>query len=495
MQDWLAAHAQLQPQAEALWFNQRWYTYLELHQRANRMANRLHGLGIGVGDKVGILSLNHIAHIELWLAAFRLGCIMVPFNFRLSHSEQRQLADLTQPQLMFCDSRHEHLIKDWGLPWTRLSDYREWLNVGSVEAAYPAFQAQPDDIHLILFTGGSTGLPKGACLPYRQTFGNLQATVQDWQLKASDSTIQATACFHAGLNALAMPLLFVGGRVLLQTRFDVSEYLDLIKYHRVSHLFMVPSMYLMLTQHEEFERAEFQSVSWMISGGAPCPVSLREVFWDKKKLVLRQGYGMTEAGVNCFTMNEDTARKKPSSVGKPIVGMQAVVRAANGEPVAVGEVGELTLAGSMVFAGYLGSMEDPLRPEGLWTGDLAYQDAEGDIFLCGRRKDMFISGGENVFPLEIENALHNCEGVMECAVFAVPHPQWGESGVAAVVRSPDFPVSIENLQAQLRLYLAGYKLPQEVIFVRELPKSAVGKVLKEPLREAYLSQQSQRTAP
>ncbi|HXG28689.1 MAG TPA: long-chain fatty acid--CoA ligase [Nevskiales bacterium] len=485
--DLIGQRARLTPERPAVWFEDRWYRYRELEARAAKLAGRLRACGIGPGDRVGILALNHLAHIDLILAAPKLGFIYTPFNYRLSIAEQRQLAAEVEPAFLFHDRQCAEQAQAIEGRRLALDDYAGWLESGPEPLDLPAPVLSGDDIHMMLFTGGSTGLPKGALLPYRQTFCNAVNTVFSWGLRDTDCAIQATPAFHAAINVLSTPLLWLGGRVVLPPAFDPGLYLRLAQQHRATLLFMVPTMYQMLAEHPDFATADLGAVRWAIAGGAPCPEPVRRHFADKG-VRFKQGYGLTEAGVNCFAMELEDAEQRPGSVGKPILNTEAVIRRPDGTPVARGETGELTLHGAHVFAGYWRRPEETaatLRDGWLWTGDLARQDDDGFFTITGRRKEMFISGGENVFPVEIENALYALPEVAECAVIGVPDARWGEVGLAAVALRPGACADAQRLREALRPKLARYKLPTHFLFLPALPKSGAGKILKPEIRKLY----------
>ena len=481
------------PQRPALWFNGRELTYLDLELRARRLAHRLRELGVRRGDRVAVLALNHPVHVDLLLAAPKLGIVCAPLNYRLGDPELHAAVARIRPTMLFVDSRHQPVAESLSGPWARLSDYNDWLGVGSEQPIHPEGAAlSADDPHLILFTGGSTGLPKAAVLPYRQTLGNAAATARAWGLTESDGAIQCTPCFHAALNVLTLPLFVAGGRVVLMSRFSPEDYLSLAEQHRISLMFMVPTMYRALATHPAFDATDLGAVRWAISGGAPCPAPVRWAF-ARRGIAFKQGYGLTEAGVNCFAIEIDEAVRRPEAVGRPLPEIEAAIRRPDGSVCGVDEAGELTLAGPHVFSGYF---EDPaetasaLRDGWLWTGDLLRQDADGLFTVCGRRKEMYISGGENVYPVEVENALAQCYGVVECAVFAWPDEHWGERGVAVVALQEGAARDAEALVAELRTRLSGYKIPSDFLFVPELPKTGTEKVDRARTRELYGQRQA-----
>jgi fatty-acyl-CoA synthase len=486
--DLAAWRAGLSPARPAVHWRGRLLDYAELDARARRLAARLAAAGVRRGDRVGILALNHLAHLDLVLAAPKLGFIYAPFNHRLAPAEQRDVAALLEPALLLHDSAGQEKAAATGVPRLPLERYEPWLAEPAAEPPAPALGAE--DIHMILLTGGSTGLPKGAQIPYRQVFHNAANTALAWGVGEEDCAIQATPAFHAALNVLATPLLFAGGRVVWTESFEPGEYLRLAGEHGASVLFMVPTMFQMLAEHAEFARADLSRVRFAIAGGAPCPPAIRRAF-AARGIRFKLGYGMTECGVNCFALSLDEADRHPDSVGRPMPGLAAVIRRADGAPCAAGEVGELTLSGPLVCAGYFRKPAETaaaLREGWLWTGDLARQDEDGRYYICGRRKEMYISGGENVYPAEVEAALSQCPGVAECAVLGIPHARWGEAGLAAVALRPGASGTAETLRAELKPLLAGYKLPAEFLFVAALPKTGAGKVDKPALRRQWEAQ-------
>lgn len=484
--DIAARRADLTPDRPAVQFRGLWYRYADLERRSQQLAAQLRAAGIKAGDRVGLLAGNHLAHLELLLAAPKLGYIYAPFNFRLPPVEQRGLGEYLKPSLMLHDAEHEAEARATGAPLRSLGDYESWL------AAAPAFERSGDrprdeDPAMILFTGGSTGLPKGALIPYRQLFWNAVNTCFSWGLTESDCAIQATPAFHAAFNVFTTPLLHVGGRVVMAENFEPGEFLATIAREKVTLLFLVPTMFQMLADHPAFESADLSSVRWAISGGAPCPEPLRERY-ARRGVRFKQGYGMTEAGVNCFSVDIEQAERRPGTVGKPMLHAQAVIRSEDGSPVPRGEVGELTLHGPHLCLGYYRQPAETakaIRNGWLWTGDLARQDEDGFFYIVGRSKEMYISGGENVYPIEIEAALYEQPEISECAVLGVPHERWGETGLAAVACRPGQALDAETLRARMKQRLAGFKVPGHFLFLPSLPKSGAGKIHKPQIRKIF----------
>jgi fatty-acyl-CoA synthase len=481
--DLAAQRASLTPDRPAIWWDGRWFTYGELNARAERLAARLHASGVRKRDRVSILALNHLVHFDLILATAKLGFIYTPLNYRLGEAELQQLVDYARPALLLHDDVHAEAAGKLDVGRVSLTDYDGWL--GDAPAA-PKPALAPGDSQMMLFTGGTTGLPKGALLPYRQGFQNAVNTVLSWGLQPDDCVIQATPCFHAAVNALALPLLHLGARVVLVPSFQPAGYLQLLESSAATLMFLVPTMYAMLQAEPAFASTDLRSVRWAISGGAPCPAPIREGF-RQRGVHFRQGYGLTEAGVNCFSIEQEMADLHPDSVGKPILHSEAGIRRPDGQPADVDEVGELMLRGQHLFSGYFDRPAETsavLKDGWLATGDLARRDAQGLYYIVGRRKEMFISGGENIYPVEIENALYTHPGVSECAVLSVPDEHWGETGLAVVVPASPAPAADELLE-HLRARLARFKVPRHLRFVSALPRSGAGKIVKLQLRERF----------
>jgi fatty-acyl-CoA synthase len=480
--NWLGRLAQSQPHRPAVFWRQQWVSYAELYQRAQHLAGVLAGLGVKPGDRVGVLAHNHLGYLEAYFAAPLLGFVPTFYNHRLSQSELQELVAYTRPQVLLLGPG----LNAW-------PQHPQTLALDEVEHQpamfYPPFRPQLEDPALMLFTGGTTGLPKAAVLSYRQLLINAMQTSMAWGLRPEDRYIVATPMFHAALNALATPLLYLGGSVLIQEKFDPVQYLDWTAAHQISLLFMVPTMFQMLAAQPQFAATDFSRARWAISGGAPCPHPVRQAFAERG-IRFKQGYGLTECGVNCFTLDLEEAAQYPESVGRPMPHLWARLVGETGQEA--NEVGELWLAGPVVMKGYFERPDETARSLVDWdgrtwlrTGDLAQRDAEGRYHIVGRAKEMFISGGENVFPVEVERALYDHPAVAECAVLGVPDARWGEVGLAAVVCKPDQGIAAADLAHFLRQRLAAYKVPKRFVFLEELPKSGPGKILKTELAQLY----------
>ena len=459
-------------------------TYAELDVGADRWAALLRARGIGRGGIVAILAGNRREHAELLYACGRVGAALLPLNWRLAAAELAPIIADAAPSIIlgearFRDRAEEALGGDSGdaPAWIDLDDEAPALLARGGPSA-PDVEVDGEDAALILYTSGSTGKPKGAVLPHRQLFFNAVATTTSWELGSADVAPVSTPFFHTGgWNVFATPLWHRGGAIVLFDAFDADGYLDAIAEEGITVALTVPTMLLMLMESARWGQP-LPSLRFFVSGGAPCPRALA----DRVRAAgyrFREGYGLTECGPNCFAISDAEALLRPGSVGWPISMLEMRLEAEDGGEAAPGQPGELLLRGPQVFSGYLRNPErtaEVMTADGwLRTGDLAVRDADGCFRICGRRKEMFISGGENVFPGEVEAALADCPGVAEVVVVGVRDERWGEVGRAFVVARGE-PLSEAAVIAHARARLAGYKVPKSIVFLPEIPRLGSGKV-------------------
>ena len=454
--DLLAERARITPDREALVYvptGER-FTYAQLSARADAAAAHLRDLGLTPGDRFGIHGPNCVEYIDLFFAAGRIGVIVVPLSTRATEHEL------------------EIIKADCGMKLV-------------IEVGPPALAGRsarfirrpnPEDINCLLYTSGTTGKPKGVMIPRRQLWWNGYNTAINWGLREDDVSPVYTPMYHAGgLAAFLIPILTVGGRIVLHNRFDTTEVWNTIEREKCTVVLGVPTIWKMLMDAPEFATVNLDHVRWFISGGAPLPAYIIDAY-AKRGITMRQGYGMTEAGVNCFTMTSDDAQRKAGSIGRPM--MFTEVRIAGD-----GDVGEMLIRGPHVSKGYWNNeaaTRDAYDADGwLHTGDLARCDAEGFFYIAGRAKDMFISGGVNVYPAEVEAELVSHPLVADAAVVPVSDETWGEVGVAFVVSL----ARQDDIERYLAERLARYKLPKRYIFVDALPRTPYGKVEKGKLRD------------
>ncbi|MCU0682535.1 MAG: AMP-binding protein [Polyangiaceae bacterium] len=473
------------------------FTYAELGARAERLAAWLRDeAGVGVGDRVGLLAHNGVEYLDALFACGKLGAVFVPYNWRLHSRETAELVARTAPKaLLFDDACAEAAAALPPAPGRRLVHLEARGLPGSVSyadvLAAPAPAAplthepvDPERIFCLLFTGGTTGLPKAARISYRMAAWNALNTLVH-ELRPGDVTVTHTPMFHTGgLLVYTLPLLSSGGRVIIMRRWDAGEMLRLVGQERVSLFFCVPSQALDLAQHPDFARADLAGVRFITTGGAPMPVPLLRAWQAAHQVPFKQGFGMTECGPGIFSMPAERAAEKAGSIGRPNYFIDARLVDDEGRPVPAGAEGELCLRGPSLCSGYYGEEGAFADAEGWFrSGDLMRTDDDGYYYVVGRKKDMFISGGENVYPVEIEQALAEHPAVAACAVIGVPHVKWGEVGHAFLAPRPGAEVPAgEELAAFLKARLASYKVPKAFSALPELPLTAAGKIDKNELR-------------
>ena len=498
--NWSGRRALLTPNREAIIDNigKKNYSYKELDFRANQLARVLRNNGISKGDRVAMFSSNRVECVDLFLATGKIGAILVPFNIRLSIQELDYLIRKTKPSIFFYEPKLEtqlEEIKDKKLvskhvvmgEYSILNDPTS-LDLMQKVSGLPIERKDInfDDPHLILFTGGTTGLPKGATLSHRLIFWNSVNTIVSWGLKPDDIQPLLFPLFHTGgWNVLLVPFYHLGAKTIIMGDFDPLETIRVIEEAKCTIVIGVPTMFHMMANTKQFKSAKFESVRIFISGGAPCPVAIMENYWAKNKL-FKMGYGLTEVGPNNFYLPEEIIKQKPTSVGLPVFHCDMkIIDTKTDKTVKQGEVGELLLRGPHIFSGY---WEEPVETKKTiesdgWvhTGDLAMQDDEGYYYIVGRRKEMYISGGENVYPVEIEEILFKHPAIDLAAVIGVPDEKWGEVGKAFITLKPDQKVTPEEIRNYLTERLAKYKIPKYFEIRDSLPTSATGKILKKDL--------------
>jgi fatty-acyl-CoA synthase len=480
-------------------------TYRDLNRRAQALAALLsEHYGVQPGERLAVLAANAPEYLDALFAAALLGAILVPLNWRLTVYELQTILTDCSPALLFHDATHAAkaaevvtALSERGASAPRLLAFADFPGAAEELAARArAFEsAAGEEPVLILYTSGTTGVPKGALLSHRMLTWNAVNTQISWGLRENDVTPTFAPLFHAGgLNVLTTPLYHCGGTVVLLRSSEPARILEVIERERCTLVFAVPTVFQMLMEHPAFERTDLSSLRFCVTGGSSCPLPVIRRYGERG-LLLRQGYGLTEVGVNCFSLAPEDALRKAGSVGRPVFHSRARIVDEEDRDVARGEVGELVLAGPHVCSGYWRRPEETARAArgGWWhTGDLARCDEDGYYYIVGRKKDLFISGGENVYPAEVEQVLLAHPGIAEAAVIGRPDARWGEVGLAVVVPREPGGLSAEEVLTFCAGRLARYKIPRTVVFAEALPRNAMGKVLKAELRARYVESAPQR---
>jgi len=495
--DWLDKRSRLTPDRVALieGLGGPEITYRAWNDRVNRTANYLRSLGVTKGDRVSVYASNCPEYVDLFWAAGKIGCILHNLNWRLTVHELRQIvADAEPTVFVYSDdwkartdelrsslTAVEHVVA-LGEPAAGDRSFAERDTMPAVLDDRPDLGL--DDIWGIYYTGGTTGLPKGAILTHGNVTWNSVNTITSWGITADHVAPIQLPFFHiGGPNIFMVPLVHVGGVSILCQGFDIDESFDLIEKGGITHYVAVPTMYQMMQAHPRWETADFSNMALVISGGAPCPLPIMEKFWAKG-VDFKMGYGLTEAAGNNFWLPEERIREKPTSVGYPIFHIDMMVVDEDGNRVPRNEAGELLIRGPHVTPGYWRRPEataETIKDGWLWTGDLAVEDDEGFFFIKGRSKDMFITGGENVYPAEVESVMLAYPGIAETALVGAPHEVWGEVGKAFLVLEAGSEFDEPAFLAFLGERLAKYKLPRTVVVLPDIPKTAIGKIDKKLL--------------
>lgn len=459
-------------------------TYGQLDRRVSAASHVLTGtLGLGKGERLALVAGNSVEFIELFLAAGRTGIVLVPLNTHLAPPEIAYILGDASPRALITDA--EFAASCGPGARTTISQYAA-LRDSSAAEPFRRVPCDGEDLYCLLYTSGTTGRPKGVRLPHRMIAWNAYNTVVGWQLRDDDVAPVYTPLYHAGgVSVFMLPLFAIGGTVVLHKAFNPDEIWRTIETERCSIVFGVPTTFRMLMDAPGFGTADLKHVRWFISGGAPLPEYIIEAY-QRRRVNFKQGYGLTEVGVNCFAMTvEDSVRKK-GTIGRPLMFTEAKLVDAEGADVPDDVVGELLLRGPHVCQGYWNNTQatdEALDLDGWFhTGDLARRDSEGFFTIAGRKKDMFISGGVNIYPAEIEAALLLHPAVRDAAVVGVPHDTWGEVGAAFVVLGRGTGASVDDLVRHLEQRVARYKVPKHFRFVSALPRTEYGKVLKAELR-------------
>lgn len=503
--DWLSRRELLLPHNVALIDAQRDYrhiTYSEWNRAANRTANWLRTLGIGQGQLVAVLSMNCVEYLDVWFACGKLGAIMQTLNWRLTGRELVALLQDATPRVLIYGPDFAAQVEAIQREVDGIEHYialdPQQLSSGSdrvfaerdscPDAPPPPVELTWDSPWALVYTGGTTGLPKGAILTHGNVTWNSVNTVMSWGLQPEDRTFLNMPLFHTGgLNVLTAPLVHIGGTSIVCRGFDVDQVFDLIEQQDVTIYFAVPTMFIAQQAHPRWANTDFSRLRWVISGGAPCPPPVFERWWERG-VDFKMGYGLTESGPNTFWMTSENARRKPGSVGVPLFHVDVRVVRPDGSDCDPDEVGQLLIRGPQVVPGYWNRPEETAKTliDGwLHTGDLARRDEEGFYYIVGRLKDVIISGGENVYPAEVEAVISGHPSVASVALIAVSDSHWGEVGRAVVVLNDGCAPDAESIVAYCRERLARYKIPKSVVFADALPVTGAGKIDKIALQEQY----------
>jgi fatty-acyl-CoA synthase len=496
---WLKYRGKVTPEKEAIVEGDKRINYRDLNLRVNRAAHALQKMGVKPGDRVSIIAFNCIEFVELIMGAAKIGAMLVPLNWRLTPYELSFIVTDSGAQTIIFDPSFAKAVEEikakvsvknyislgsesfgWAL------QYEKILATEQDAEPVPEKPVGLETPHLIIYTAGTTGKPKGAVLTQGASFWNAVNVIIPMDITSQDRNLMVVPMFHiGGIGLFTLPMLYIGGTAVITRTFDPAKALDLMKKEKITIFMGVPAIFLFLAQQPDFD--VMKNVRIVMSGGAPLPVSLVKMY-DSKGIKMGQGFGMSEAAPSITVLDKDKYLTKAGSIGSCLMHLETRVVDDDMNDVKPGETGELIMRGPNVLIEYWNrpdATEEAFRGGWFHSGDIARIDNDGDLYIVDRKKDMFISGGENVYPAEVENALYELPEIAETAVIGVPDKKWGEVGKAIVVLKKGKQLSEDQVLAHLKTRLAKFKVPASVAFIDVLPRNAMQKVLKNELRQKF----------
>ncbi len=497
---WTGRRSLLDGEQLALVSHQHEFTYQQLHQRTNQLAHALLAQGVRKGDRISTLMLNSHQVFELLFAAAKLGAVLVPINNRLTAPELTYIFNDATPSICFY---HQEFTEQQQAISQQVG-CSNWINCGSggdgsgderYEALLIAmpehdlnFDITTDDLMLMMYTSGTTGQPKGAMLSHGNIEWNALHVAGRLPLGGDDTILVVAPLFHVGgINVLGTPGLYLGATLVVLPQFDPKQVLETFAERRITTMLGVPTMWQAIIQELEQNPQELPDIRFLLGGGSPCPMTILRYFAEQN-IEFMEGYGLTEStALACILDAKDTSRKN-GWIGKPVFHLEAIIADELDQQVAPHQAGELLLRGPTIFHGYWNQAEatrQAFRNDWFHTGDLAIMDEEGFIQIVDRKKDMIISGGENIYPAELEQTIYQLDNVDQVAVIGIPHPKWQEVPCAIIVKKAASGLTEDDVEQFCANHLAKFKQPKTIHFVDELPISGSGKILKTELRKMF----------
>lgn len=490
----------------ALVYNERTISHEELEKRTNQFAQFLLSIGYQKGDRIAILSKNHIELPVIMLGAAKAGVIFTPINYRMTASEITSLLQHFKPRALFFSEEYvetvrsckNHIAVEKYVNIDRLDSNEDNLSLDGVirsqSVEHPQIQIDSQDTYFITYTSGTTGKPKGGIVTHESRCMQVLVYSIEFGIKSTDIQLVVGPIYHAVPHILLLTQLVLGGTLVIMKEFEAIQVLENISNYKVTNLFMVPTMCNFILELEDSVKQPYDmgSVKTLISSGSALPTSTKEriiAFFNQVHLF--DLYGASEIG-GCAVLRPEDQLKTTRSIGKPVMFNDVKIFDSNGDELPAGEVGEIYIKNPYHFKGYL---DNPVETEKAFkngyitVGDLGRKDENGFIYLAGRKKDMVISGGVNIYPDEIEDVLYKHPDVLDVAVIGIPDKIWGESLKAFIVRRNNQSTEQELIDF-CKQNLASYKKPKSIEFVNELPRNAAGKILKKDLRAPYWAQPS-----
>jgi len=492
IKDWIRQWATFSPSKIVVREDEtgRSLTYQKLDALVNKVCWSLKNeYGLKKGDNLAVISGFSLEYVILLGAAMRMGICLIPVNYRLSPREIAYIIENGEPALLLFEKDYRELMEE-PVPcqeFKRISmeGFFSKSDRYSKVKPFPSVYIEDDARMFIIYTSGTTGFPKGAIYTYKMAFWNAVNTTLRLNLSAYDHTVINLPPFHTGgWNVLLTPLLLLGGSFTLMRKFEPDRTLKLLDEEQVTLFMAVPTMIKMMADSPVFEKANLQSLRYFMVGGEPLPIPVIEL-WAGKGISIRQGYGLTECGPNITSLHHKDAIRKKGSIGQPNFYVETRLVDGKGKEVPNGEIGELLIRGPIVTPGYWKMPEataESINDGWFHTGDLLIRDTEGYLYVKDRIKNLYISGGENVYPSEVEHFLRTHEAIKEIAIIGVAHPKWGETGMAFVVMNKGHKMNAKSLVNWCQGRLAKYKIPSYVQVVDELPKNDTGKINRKVLK-------------
>ncbi|GMU87241.1 MAG: acyl-CoA synthetase [Ignavibacteriales bacterium] len=498
--DWLAKWALYTPNKFFLreYDSGKEWSFSDFNNRANHLAEYLtEEVKLSRGSRLAVYSLNSAEHILLFGACVKAGLVLVPLNFRLTPAELDAQINDANPSLFIYAGEFSDQVKvlqsiKQDVNVLNLSVVTDFLcGEFEIKSNVTLHDIDENDAVMLLYTAGTTGVSKGVTITHKMLFYNAVNTGLRLDINSQDHTQSYAPFFHTGgWNVLFTPFLLHGASHTILRKFDAALILELMEKEKTTLLFGVPTMLQMMAECEHFEKTDLSSVRYAIVGGAAMPIPLIET-WHAKGVYIRQGYGLTEVGPNCFSLHQDDAIRKIGSIGFPNFYIDVKIVKDDGPEAGVGEPGELWLKSPVVTPGYWRKPEETAEAitDGWFhTGDIVKRDDEGYFYVVDRKKNMYISGGENVYPAETEKLLYTMEEIKEAAVIGVPDERWGESGKIYAVLNKESKLTASDLIQFCKGKLAGYKIPKHAEIIDEIPKTDAGKINKRELLKRHLNQ-------
>ena len=507
--DLVREHARTQPATPAFTFGEEEFSFGDLDAGSNRAAQGLAALGVAKDDRIAYLGKNHPLYFEVLIAAAKLGAVMTPVNWRLAPPEVAYIVNDCQAKVLFVgegfaemldkvrgDFEHVRIVIGIDAGEAGVTDYRQWRD--GFPAKDPKVAIGLEDDALQLYTSGTTGRPKGAVMTHgsilSSRLGGEEIELRDWQKPIpGEVTLLAMPCFHISGTGTGIGTIAAGTCSIVLPEYDPTQALDLIARYNISKIFLVPAAIQIMLNHPRVGEVDFSRLKFITYGASPIPLELMKAAMERFGCGFVQMYGMTETSGTIVTLDPEDhvpeGSPKMRSVGKPLPGVEIKIIDSQGGEVAADSVGEIATRSAKNMRGYWNLPEATaatIDSEGwLRTGDVGYFDADGYLYIHDRVKDMIISGGENIYPAEVENAVYSHPKVADVAVIGVPDAKWGEAVKACVVVKSGETVSEAEVIAHARKHIAGYKCPKSVDFIAALPRNPSGKILRRELRAPY----------